>query len=199
MIRSWSLYDIFLMISKGQMLLFGLMMIHFSLWGQELDGKIVVIQASGTKAKETVLYVENDPPIKNGSKVQLGAKGNTPNQSWRFEATGDGKNHYYIINQGDLVGKHKYLEAAWTFLGQDGGKVQLWEFTGGSKSRLGSNQVWKVEKNKKGTYSIISAHLRSSGRALTIDSFSPLKNGTKVYLYANSNQPNQLWNLLIQE
>ena len=176
----------------------GILLVTCSLAAQNLDGKVFMIQSKGAKAEGRVIQVHYDDLGKNGVKVQLWDQNSRPHQTWKFEATGDGTNRYYIINQSPKAGKYKYLEASWTTLGQDGGKVQLWEFTGISNLRYGANQVWQVCKNEDDSYSIISAHQKSNRRVLESDSFTQQNNGGKVHLYFNANKSNQVWNLLQQ-
>jgi len=167
-----------------------------SLTAQELDRKVFIIQSNDPEAEGRVIEPDYDNLGKKGAKVQLWDKKGTPRQAWKFVASGKGANRYYIINQSPKAGKSKYLEARWTTLGQDGGKVQLWEFNAASKLRYGGNQIWCVTKNNNGSYSIISAHPKSDGKALEADSFTKQKNGGKVQLYFNANTPNQAWNLI---
>ncbi len=183
---------------RSILFIFSLLLATNVIAAQELDQKVVMIQNQGQKAEGRVLEADYDNLGKNGTKVQLSEKKDTPNQLWKIEATANGASTYYIQNQSPNAGKYKYLEAAWTTLGHDGGKVQLWKFNGGAKSRYGANQVWKLIKNEDGSYSIISAHLKSNGKVLTADSFTQMKNGGIVHLFLNTNQPNQTWNLLIK-
>ncbi len=176
--------------------LFTLIFINPFLTTQDFDGKVFTIQCNGTKAEGRVIEADYNDLGKNGAKVQLWDKESTQHQTWKFEAAGDGVGRYYIINQSPKAGKYKYLEAAWTTLGQDGGRVHLWEFNGASNLKYGANQIWQVTKNNDGSYTIISAHPKSDGKVLEADSFTQQNNGGKVHLYFSTNTPNQAWTLL---
>ncbi len=179
--------------------LYTLFSINFFLPAQDLDGNVFIIQSKGTNAEGRVIEADYNDLGKTGSKVQLWDMKASSHQTWKFEVTGDGVNrYYYIVNQSPKAGKYKYLEAAWTTLGQDGGRVQLWEFNGASNLKYGANQIWQVTKNNDGSYSIISAHPKSEGKVLEAESFTQQNNGGKVHLYFNVNTPNQTWNLLEQ-
>lgn len=178
------------------LLLLSILLVNYSLVAQNLDNKVFVIQSKGTKAKGRVIEADYNNLGKNGAKIHLWDMQGTTHQTWKFEALIDGVNLYYIINQSPKAGKYKYLEAAWTTLGLDGGKIQLWEFNDGVNKRYGANQVWQVFKNNNGSYSILSAHPRSIGKALEADSFTQQNNGGKIHLYFDVKNQNQVWSLL---
>lgn len=166
------------------------------MFAQELDQKVFWIQNNAAKANDKVLEADFKNLGKNGAKIYLKQKQDVLHQIWKFEATEQGKDTYYIINQSPKAGKYHYLEVAWNSLGQDGGKTQLWEFNGGSNVRYGPNQVWKISKNHDGTYTIMSAHPKSNGKVLEVDSFTQQNENAEIQMYFNSNNPNQVWNLI---
>ena len=175
------------------------MLIFFNgcLFAQDLDGKTFIIQNNGAKVESNVLGAFYNQLGKNGTKIQLSKRDTSlENQSWTFKAVADTEDKYYIINQCSKAGKHKYLEANWTTLGQDGGRVQLWEFNGTSNLKYGANQIWQITKNKNGSYTFTSAHPKSDGKVLEADSFSKQKDGYIVHLYFETKKPDQTWNLL---
>lgn len=176
--------------------LFSCCLTYFNTVAQDLDNKVFIIQSNGKKAKGKVIQVNYEDLGKNGAKIQLWDNMETPNQMWKFEAIGEGLDRYYIINQSQKAGKYKYLEAAWTTLGLDGGKVQLWEYNGDSNVRYGANQVWQVTRRRDSAFYIISAHPKSKGKVLEADSFTQRSNGGKIHLFFNAEKPNQMWNLI---
>lgn len=178
--------------------LFLLSMLFFNcpLFAQSLDNKVFVIQSEGVKSAGRVIEADYTSVGKNGAKVHLWDMQYTPHQTWKFEALIGGINLYYIINQSPKAGKYKYLEAAWTTLDLDGGKVQLWEFNDGVNGRYSAHQVWQVLQNSDGSYSILSAHPKSNGKALEADSFTQQNNGGKIHLYFDIKNQSQVWNLL---
>lgn len=163
---------------------------------QALNGKVFIIQNKSSQLESKVIQADYDNLGKNGAKVQLWERQDTPHQIWKFESVIKETNLYYIINQSPKAGKSKYLEAAWITLGVDGGKVQLWAYNGGFNATYGANQVWRVTQNKDGSYRIVSVHPRSSGKVLEVDTFTQHQNGGKVQLYFDVNTQNQFWSLI---
>lgn len=154
-----------------------------------LDGKVFRIASAADQFKGMCIDADASSLGTNGTKVQLWAchTGGGPNQDWKFEKIGPDT---YLIKSQVAPTSVVYLDADGYTVGNNGGKVQLWEDAASHR-----NQKWIVSKNADGTYRITAAAQEAKNRCLDADGYTPGKNGTKVQVWAPHSNGNQKWHL----
>lgn len=160
-----------------------------------LDGKTFILE---NFANGTALAVNGLNIGKNGTAVHSWplVKNNLMEQ-WKFVASGDEDNMYYIINTSPQTKEAKYLEVASQEVGKNGGNVRMWANNGGSSGYYGANQVWIVNQSGDGYYNFTSAHATGRGAyALELSGNDIDKNGGKIQIWRNQGYKNQKWKLI---
>lgn len=164
-------------------------------YAQKLDGKIVILE---NYSDGNVLTLDSlSTGTSNPRVFTWDNEVNSPYQQWKFTATGDEDNTYFITSTYSYNNTANYLEVSHSEVGKNGGKVFLSKPNGGFSSSTGANQVWIVNQSADGYYNFTSAHATGKGAyALELSGNDMGKNGGRMQIWRNQGYKNQKWKLI---